>query len=341
MSLRPPSPLAVTPLVVTMGDPAGIGGDITLSAWLKRDRLDIPPFVVLDDPERLRTLAARLNLTIPIVEVSSCAEAVLAFDHALPVLAIPLPEPVTLGKPDPRNAPAILASIDRAVALVQAGEARAVVTNPIAKSVLYAAGFRHPGHTEYLAHLAGLSTAPIMMLACKAVKVIPVTVHLSLRDAVEALSHDAIVHAGQVTALALKTSFGIAHPRIAVAALNPHAGENGDLGREEIDIIAPAVAALKAQGIAAFGPQPADTLFHPDALKTFDACLCMYHDQALIPIKTLDFHRGVNVTLGLPFVRTSPDHGTAFSLAGTGLARDDSLCAALKLADEMAKSHVR
>lgn len=329
------------PLALTMGEPAGIGGEIALKAWsIARGaaRADgaVPPFVLLDDPARLEALASRLGLPVPVKAVGSAAEAAAAFGTALPVLPQPLAAPVTPGRPDPANGAAVIASIDRAVDLVRRGEASAVVTNPIQKSALYAAGFRHPGHTEYLAHLAGLADEPVMMLAARDLRVVPVTIHVSVRDAVDLVTREAILHAGRVTAAALVRDFGIARPRLAVAALNPHAGEGGAMGREEIDIIAPAVADLRAEGIDAVGPRPADTLFHAEARGGYDAALCMYHDQALIPLKTIDFDTGVNITLGLPFVRTSPDHGTALDIAGTGRAGASSLIAALKTAEAMA-----
>ena len=331
------------PLALTMGEPAGIGGEIALKAWsIARGaaRADgaVPPFVLLDDPARLEALASRLGLPVPVKAVGSAAEAAAAFGTALPVLPQPLAAPVTPGRPDPANGAAVIASIDRAVDLVRRGEASAVVTNPIQKSALYAAGFRHPGHTEYLAHLAGLADEPVMMLAARDLRVVPVTIHVSVRDAVDLVTREAILHAGRVTAAALVRDFGIARPRLAVAALNPHAGEGGAMGREEIDIIAPAVADLRAEGIDAVGPRPADTLFHAEARGGYDAALCMYHDQALIPLKTIDFDTGVNITLGLPFVRTSPDHGTALDIAGTGAANATSLIAALKAAEEMARN---
>jgi len=331
-----PAPPNNTPLAVTMGEPAGVGGDIVLKAWAARREAGVAPFVLLDDPDRLTALAARLGMDVPVRAVASAGEAPGLFDTALPVLPVALAAPVVAGRPDPANGAAVIASIDRAVALVRAGEASAVVTNPIQKSALYAAGFRHPGHTEYLAHLAGLADEPIMMLAAADLRVVPVTIHVSLRDAVDRLTTAAIVHAGRVTAAALTRDFGIARPRLAVAALNPHAGEGGAMGREEIDLIEPAVAALQAEGIAAFGPRPSDTLFHAAARAGFDAALCMYHDQALIPLKTVDFDSGVNITLGLPFVRTSPDHGTALDIAGTGTASAVSLLAALAMAERMA-----
>lgn len=326
------------PLAVTMGEPAGIGGEIVLKAWAARDAEGVPPFVLLDDPDRLTRLAARIGLDVPVRAVSAAAEAGAVFGAALPVLPQALAAPVEPGRPDPANGAAVIASIDRAVALVRSGEAAAVVTNPIQKSALYAAGFRHPGHTEYLAHLAGIADEPVMMLAARDLRVVPVTIHVSLRDAVNQLTAAAIIHAGRVTAAGLARDFGIARPRIAVAALNPHAGEDGSMGREEIDIIAPAVAALRAEGIDAVGPRPSDTLFHAAARGGFDAALCMYHDQALIPLKTIDFDTGVNITLGLPFVRTSPDHGTALDIAGTGKAGASSLIAAMKTADRMART---
>ncbi|PWC58625.1 4-hydroxythreonine-4-phosphate dehydrogenase [Azospirillum sp. TSH7] len=324
-----------------MGEPAGIGGDITLKAWAARHEAGLPPFVVLDDPTRLAALAAKLGLAVPVQAVSSPDEAVALFDSALPVLPVGLGTAVIAGKPDPANGAAVIASIDRAVALVQGGQAAAVVTNPIQKSSLYAAGFRHPGHTEYLAHLAGLADEPIMMLAAADLRVVPVTIHVSVRDAVTLLTTEAIVHAGRVTAASLARDFGIERPRLAVAGLNPHAGEGGAMGREEIDIIEPAIAILRADGIDVSGPRPPDTMFHAAARRGYDAALCMYHDQALIPVKTVDFDGGVNITLGLPFVRTSPDHGTALDIAGTGVANATSLIAALKTADRMARNRRR
>ncbi|MBK1841500.1 4-hydroxythreonine-4-phosphate dehydrogenase PdxA [Azospirillum sp. YIM B02556] len=329
------------PLALTMGEPAGIGGDITLKAWAARHEAGLPRFVVLDDPARLAALAGKLGLAVPVQAVSSPEEGATLFDRALPVLPVGLGVPAVAGKPDPANGAAVIASIDRAVALVQAGRAAAVVTNPIQKSSLYAAGFRHPGHTEYLAHLAGLSDEPIMMLAAADLRVVPVTIHVSVRDAVDLLTTEAIVHAGRVTAAALARDFGIDRPRLAVAGLNPHAGEGGAMGREEIDVIEPAVALLRADGIDVSGPHPPDTMFHAAARRGYDVALCMYHDQALIPVKTVDFDGGVNITLGLPFVRTSPDHGTALDIAGTGKANATSLIAALKTADLMARNRLR
>jgi 4-hydroxythreonine-4-phosphate dehydrogenase len=327
------------PLVLTLGEPAGIGGEITLKAWLARHAEHLPPFFVLDAPERLINLAAALRLDIPVRAIAAPEDAAATFATALPVLPIALPRPVVAGKPDPGNAAAVIGAIASAVQFVQQGRAAAIVTNPIQKETLYAAGFRHPGHTEYLAELAGGLT-PVMMLAGPELRVVPVTVHQPLRDAVAQLRTSDIITAGKITAAALQRDFGIAKPRLAVAGLNPHAGENGTIGHEDIDIVLPAVTALRALGIAVSGPLPADTMFHAAARRQYDVALCMYHDQALIPLKTLDFDRGVNVTLGLPFIRTSPDHGTACDIAGKGVAKPDSLIAAMALAGALVKRRV-
>ncbi len=323
------------PLALTMGEPAGIGGEIALKAWLRRGA-GVPPFYAIDDPDRLAALARRLGWEVPVRAIAAAEEAPAVFQQALPVLPVggtPLAEP---GRPDPTDAPLVIRSIDLAVADVEAGRAAAVVTNPISKEALYRAGFRHPGHTEYLAELAGAPGNAVMMLAGPQLRVVPVTIHLAVREAVRVLSAAAIVHAGRVTHDALMRDFGIRAPVLAIAGLNPHAGEGGALGREDIEIVAPAVAELRAGGIDARGPLAADTMFHAEARRGYDAALCMYHDQALIPVKTLDFDAAVNVTLGLPFIRTSPDHGTAFDIAGSGAARPDSLIAALNLAAAMA-----
>jgi 4-hydroxythreonine-4-phosphate dehydrogenase len=323
------------PLALTMGEPAGIGGELTLLAWLRRREEGVPPFFALDDPSRLERLAEALGWNVTFRRIAGPEDAPAAFAEALPVLPVALSRPVTPGRPDPANAAAVIRAITLAVSLVSSGRAGALVTNPIQKQALYAAGFRHPGHTEFLAELAG-GAAPAMMLVCPGLRVVPVTIHLALRDAVAALSIDKIVAAGRIAAAGLARDFAIRRPRLAVAALNPHAGEAGALGREEAEIIAPAVSTLRAAGIAADGPFPADTLFHPAARQRYDAVLCMYHDQALIPLKTIDFTHGVNVTLGLPFIRSSPDHGTALDIAGSGKADPASLIAALRLAGEMA-----
>jgi len=326
------------PLALTMGEPAGVGGDITLKAWLRRDE-DLPVFFAIDDPGRLIKLAKHLHLDVPVRIVSDPLDAQDCFHEALPVLSEPLATPPIAGAPDPQNAKAVINAIERAVALTTSARAGAVVTNPISKDVLYQAGFKFPGHTEFLAHLAssvaGDDVKPVMMLACDKLRVVLATVHVSVRDAVEQLNAETIIEVARITHAALKRDFAIAHPIIAVAGLNPHAGEGGAMGREEIEIIAPAIERLKAEGVNAVGPMPPDTMFTAHALPTYDAALCMYHDQGLIPVKTLDFN-GVNITLGLPFVRTSPDHGTAFNIAGTGKASEESLMAALRMADRMA-----
>lgn len=319
------------PLALTMGDPAGIGGELTVQAW-RTLRKTGPAFVALDDPDRLAALAPEVSVR----SVARAAEAAFVFSDALPVLPVSLAAPALPGKPDPANGQAVIASIERAVRLVLAGEAAAIVTNPISKAVLYAAGFRHPGHTEFLAELTGATDREVMMLVSPQLRVAPVTIHVPLRRALDLLTAEAIVAAARTTAEALRRDFGIASPRLAVAGLNPHAGEGGALGTEERTIIAPAIAALREEGIAVTGPHPPDTMFTATARRGYDAAICMYHDQALIPLKTLDMSQGVNVTLGLPIVRTSPDHGTAFDIAGAGIADPSSLIAALRLAQMIA-----
>jgi 4-hydroxythreonine-4-phosphate dehydrogenase len=318
-----------------MGEPAGIGGEIALQAWLRRGE-GVPVFYLIDDPNRLAGLAERLGWPVPVHAIDMPARAPAIFPDALPVLPVGGKIKAAPGRPEMADAPLVIGAIDRAVADVQGRRAAALVTNPINKEALYRTGFPHPGHTEYLGELAGGGGTPIMMLASSQLRVVPVTIHLALRQAVAALTSAMIVTAGGITHLALQRDFGIAVPVLAIAGLNPHAGEGGSLGREDLDIVAPAVAELRAAGIDARGPLAADTMFHAAARQSYDAALCMYHDQALIPIKALDFDGAVNVTLGLPFIRTSPDHGTAFDIAGQGIARPDSLIAALRLAAEMA-----
>jgi 4-hydroxythreonine-4-phosphate dehydrogenase len=325
----------VLPLALTMGEPAGIGGEIALQAWLARQVMALAPFFLIDDADRLTCLAARLDLPVPIREIPDAAEASAVFAQALPVLHHPLPAAVHPGSPDPANAGGVVAAIELAVELALKRRIGGIVTNPIHKKVLYDSGFRFPGHTEFLGALAGAPRV-VMMLASPELKVVPVTVHLALRAALDALSTAEIVATGRIVVAALSRDFGIERPRLAVAGLNPHAGEGGAMGTEDAEIILPAVLELRRNGLDAIGPLAPDTMFHSRARATYDAALCMYHDQALIPIKTIDFDRGVNVTLGLPFIRTSPDHGTALDLAGTGKARPDSLIAALTLAGEMA-----
>ncbi len=318
-----------------MGEPAGIGGDIVLAAWQAREAAGLAPFFVIDDAPRLVRLAQRLYPGMPIRVIGEPAEALDRFGEALPVLHRPLAVESQAGVLDAANATAVIAAIEEATTLALAGRAAAVVTSPIHKKILYDAGFHFPGHTEFLAALAGVERV-VMMLASAELRVVPVTVHLALQAAIQKLSTEEIVATGLLTAKALRDDFGLSRPRLAVAGLNPHAGEDGAMGREDQAIIVPAVKELRQRGIDAFGPLAADTMFHARARAGYDAALCMYHDQALIPLKTLDFDGGVNITLGLPFIRTSPDHGTALDLAGSGRARPDSLIAALKLARDMA-----
>lgn len=325
-----------------MGDPAGIGPEITMRAWLARKANALAPFVAYADPADMIRRASLLGIGIETEIVTSPAAALAVFDTRLPIIAVPLSAPSQAGQPSQANASAVIASIERAVEAVAADEASAVVTCPIAKSVLYGAGFEFPGHTEYLAHLAGKLCSgnepkPVMMLAGGGLRVVPLTIHVPLADVPHLVTTDLIVWTCEIVAAALRDDFGIPAPRIAVAGLNPHAGEDGTIGKEDAAVIAPAVARLKALGLDVSGPHPADTMFHAAARARYDAAVAMYHDQALIPIKTLAFDTGVNVTLGLPFVRTSPDHGTAFDIAAKGVASAASLIAALQMADAMGR----
>ncbi|MGD9844560.1 MAG: 4-hydroxythreonine-4-phosphate dehydrogenase PdxA [Variibacter sp.] len=328
-------------LALTLGEPAGIGPDITLKAWRRRRALDLAPFYVVGDPDFLKGRADHLGLEVPLRTVEPHS-ALACFSEALPVVPLGLTITAKPGEPDASSAPAALASIRRAVADVIEGAASAVVTNPIAKSVLYRHGFAEPGHTEFLGKLAaeasGRRMQPVMMLWSPELAVVPITIHLPLRDVPTVLTSDLILTTGRIVAHDLRERFGIPRPRLAIAGLNPHAGEEGALGKEDAAIVAPAVTALRAEGIDARGPLPADTMFNARAREAYDAALCMYHDQALIPIKTVAFDHAVNVTLGLPFVRTSPDHGTAFDIAGTGKANETSLVAALQLAKRLARA---
>jgi len=323
------------PLALTLGEPAGIGPDITFAAWRRRAELGLTPFYLLADPAFVARRTERIAPDVPIAVVEP-ATAWASFKSALPVVDIGVPVSADPGRPDQSSAPAALAAIRRAVVDVSAGAAAAIVTNPVAKNVLYRSGFPEPGHTEYLGKLAeqstGVSAQPVMMLWSPELAVVPVTIHLPLKDVIAKLTGDLVVETGRIVARDLRDRFGIARPRLAVAGLNPHAGEDGALGDEDLTVVRPAVERLKAEGIDARGPLPADSLFHQAARARYDVALAMYHDQALIPIKTLAFDHAVNVTLGLPFVRTSPDHGTAFDIAGTGRADPTSLIAALQLA---------
>ena len=320
-------PRAPLPVALTCGEPAGIGPEIAVKAWEHlRARL---PFFWIGDPSHLPQGAPHQLIDAP-------EDAFSVAGHALPVLAHAFPAAAVPGTPTPANAAAVIEVIARAVQLVGRGHASAICTAPISKKALKdGAGFAHPGHTEYLAHLAGVPRV-VMMLACPDLKVVPVTIHVALSEVPRLLTAELLSDTIRITHAALERDFGIHGPRLAVAGLNPHAGEGGAMGFEEIDRIAPVVEALRAEGYAVSGPLPADTMFHPAARARYDAAICMYHDQALIPIKTLDFAGGVNVTLGLPFIRTSPDHGTAFDIAGSGVADPSSLIAALRMATEMA-----
>jgi 4-hydroxythreonine-4-phosphate dehydrogenase len=327
------------PLALSIGEPSGIGPEIVLAAWLRRRSDRLPPFFVLGDPTLLSARARSLGLDVPLAECAA-GDALSGFEERLPVVPLEnrfVDEP---GLANAVNAPGVIEAIERAVMAAMDGEAAGVVTAPIAKKPLYDAGFGFPGHTEFLGHLAEKATGrpalPVMMLAGPELRTVPVTVHVALAEATRTLSREAIVETGRIVARDMRGRFGFENPRIAVAGLNPHAGEEGAMGSEDRAIVAPAIAALRAEGIDAFGPLPADTMFHAAARARYEAALCMYHDQALIPVKTIAFDETVNVTLGLPFIRTSPDHGTAFDIAGKGIAKPDSLIAALKLARQLA-----
>jgi 4-hydroxythreonine-4-phosphate dehydrogenase len=314
-------------LALTMGDPAGVGGEITAGAWRALHRTG-PRFLFVGDADWLAAYAPVRVVDGPDID---------GFAEAIPVIHLPLATPAMPGQPDPTNAPAIIASIEQAVRLARCGQVAGVVTNPISKAVLTRAGFPHPGHTEFLAALTGAEGREVMMLASPLLRVVPVTIHVSLRTALDQLSTARILAVARATHAALRQDFGIAAPRLAMAGLNPHAGESGTMGGEEATLIQPAIDALRAEGMHVTGPHPPDTMFTVAARQTYDAAICQYHDQALIPLKTLDMWGGVNVTLGLPIVRTSPDHGTAFDIAGRGIADPASLIAALRLAADIAQ----
>ncbi len=317
-----------------MGDPAGIGPELAVAAWAAARAEALAPFVVVGSYEVLAEVAQAVGVSV--VAVATPAEASAVFTDALPVIDIGA-GPYRPGAPDDAGARLALASLTRATALTRARQTAALVTGPVAKSRLAAIGFAWPGQTECVADLCGIAPDhAVMMLAGPHLRVVPITVHVALARVPRLLTTDLIVSRALIAAAALTRDFGIAQPRLAVAGLNPHAGEDGRMGHEDQAVIAPAVAALRAAGIDARGPLPADTLFHADARATYDVAICMYHDQALIPIKLLDFDCGVNVTLGLPIVRTSPDHGTAFGIAGTGVARAGATIAALRMAERCA-----
>ena len=329
--------MTTAPLALSLGDPAGIGPEITVKAW-RALRAEGPAFMVVGDVQALASAPGGLS---PVRAVADPDEALRVFDTAIPVLDLPLSTPVVAGQPSPANGGTVIRWIETAAGLALSGAVSGVVTAPIAKAPLYAAGFRFPGHTEFLADLTAAGQhdgprGPVMMLIAGDLRVALVTIHAPLAAVPGLLTIETVVNAGLVTAQALRRDFGIARPRLVMCGLNPHAGESGGIGREEIDILQPAARALADLGVDIRGPLPADSLFHAEARTGYDAALCMYHDQALIPVKMLDFWGGVNVTLGLPIVRTSPDHGTGFDIAGRGLARADSLIAAIRLAADIA-----
>jgi 4-hydroxythreonine-4-phosphate dehydrogenase len=327
-----------TPLALSLGDPAGVGPEIAVKAW-QALRDGGPPFLVIGD---FHILAAASPAGAAILaRVGSPHEAMSVFARALPVLDMPLQGPVVSGKPSPANAPMVVRWIETAVGLALSGAVCGVVTAPIAKAPLYEAGFRFPGHTEFLDELTAAAPfdgrrGPIMMLASGDLRTTLVTIHQPYAEVPALLSRERIVRTAEITAQALSRDFGVMSPRLALAGLNPHAGESGMIGREEVEVITPAAEELRAKGYLVSGPRPADSLFHAEARLTYDAAVCMYHDQALIPVKMLDFWGGVNITLGLPVVRTSPDHGVGFDIAGRGLARADSLIAAVRMAADIA-----
>ncbi len=323
------------PLALTCGEPAGIGPEISAAAWLRAQELDLPPFFLIAAPDVLDNR----GVTAPVQEIASPAEAHAVFQHALPLLGISTRIPVTPGKPSTHTAGLVISSIETAVKLVLAGEAAGVVTNPIQKAVLTNAGFAFPGHTEFLAHLTSGGCEPlhpVMMLANDKLRAVPLTIHIPLSAVPGAVTADLLKRTCRVLDVDLKARFGIAKPHIAVAGLNPHAGEDGLIGTEDRDVLVPAIEDLAKAGLSVTGPYPADAMFRDTSRDDFDVAVCMYHDQALLPVKTLGFHDSVNVTLGLPIIRTSPDHGTALDLAGTDQAKPDSLIAALKMAAQMA-----
>ena len=329
------------PIAVTMGDPAGVGGECMIAAWQGRDKNGVLPFFAVDNVQRLRKISTDTRF----VEIASPDEALKAWEEgALPVFNINLPEMPVMGQLNTKNGTAVMESIERAVQFALTNQASAVVTNPIHKAALYDIGFEFAGHTEYLAQLCSThhekNFTSVMMLATEELRVVPLTVHIAVKDIAREISIDMIKDKATIIHDDLKLKFGLKDPHIAIAGLNPHAGEGGKMGQEEINIIQPAIEQLRAQGMRVSGAHPADTLFHAEARAGYDVALCMYHDQALIPLKTLDFHGGVNVTLGLPIIRTSPDHGTALDIAGKNIANPSSLIAALKMAQQMSNRKI-
>ena len=324
--------LPSSPLAVSLGDPAGIGPEVIAKCWDNRGRFDLPPFVGIGDP---RSIAAVWDGPVALIEDPREADA--AFDVGLPLIQIAAGEANSPGRPNTAGAHCSLDSLEIAVGLARSGSAAGVVTGPVAKEQLYAIGFSHPGQTEFVAERCGVGRGNVaMMLAGPSLRTVPVTTHMPLASVARELTSSLIESRGRAALRGLQRNFGIAEPRLAVAALNPHAGEGGALGREEIEVITPAIEALAAEGWRVSGPYPADTMFHAAARARYDAALCMYHDQALIPLKALHFEEGVNITLGLPIIRTAPDHGTAFDIAGQDRADPRAMAAAIRLAAECA-----
>lgn len=335
----------VPPLAVTMGEPSGIGLDLTLMLWQERAARNVPPFFLLADPAIVAARAERLGLSVPLAETDPDS-AIAIFEKALPIVPLSAKGAIeTPGSPLPESAEAVIQSIREAVDLTRAGKASAVVTNPIQKASLYAAGFSHPGHTEYLEMLANQARKAgeptyqsVMMLAGPDLRVVPITIHIPLMQVMAHLSSEKICTTARIVARDMSARFGISNPRLAFCGLNPHAGEDGTMGREEQELITPALATLQAEGLDCRGPLPADTMFHPRARATYDVAFGMYHDQVLIPVKMIGFDDAANITLGLPFIRTSPDHGTALDLAGTGKGNPASLNVAMQMAAQFAET---
>ncbi|RCK32616.1 4-hydroxythreonine-4-phosphate dehydrogenase [Thalassospira xiamenensis] len=328
----------IKPIAMTLGEPGGIGPELAIKAWLARADHNLPPFFILGPKTIMDQTIESLGLRVKTKVIDEASQTGQFFEDALPVLEIPgNVEDIKPGTASSKTASVVIDSITHAVNLTRSGAASAVVTNPIQKSALYQAGFKHPGHTEFLAELSGPDAVPVMMLANSTLRVVPMTIHIALSEVPKQLTGEMIKQLVRITAKSLQRDFGLEKPRLAIAGLNPHAGEDGLMGDEEIRIMRPAIMVLQDEGLDVIGPLPADTMFHTEARANYDVALCPYHDQALIPVKTLDFHGGVNVTLGLPFIRTSPDHGTALDIAGKGIARPDSLIAAIKMAADMAR----
>ena len=324
--------MPLSALAVSTGDPAGIGPEVIAKCWDNRAEFGLPPFVAIGDG---RSIAAVWDGPIEVVDDPRQADS--AFDYALPLIQISAADGAVPGHPSVSGAHGSLDALELAVGLARSGSAAAVVTGPVAKDQLYAIGFQHPGQTEFVAERCGISPGNVvMMLAGPTLRTVPVTTHLPFAEVPRALTSALIESRGRAALRGLQRNFGIAEPRLAVSGLNPHSGEGGKLGREEIEVIEPAIAALAAEGWRVTGPHPADTMFHAAARANYDAALCMYHDQALIPIKALHFQDAVNVTLGLPIVRTSPDHGTAFDIAGLDRADPRPMAAAIRMAAEAA-----